>query len=150
MQKTSFTLLAFFGFISLSAHAADDLGGQFASQFNVARTLAAQYEQEAKKLDKHATLSAEAGRVFYTKKVVVDGKDLSCSVCHTDDPTKVGQHNETKKAIDPMAISANPDRFSDVKKVEKNFSKHCKDLYKKDCSALDKGNFLTYLLSAKK
>lgn len=149
MQKLSYALIALFSSISLSAQAADDLGGQFASQFNVARTLAAQYEQEAKKLNKKATLSAEAGKAFYTKKVVVDGKDLSCSACHTDDPTKVGQHNETKKAIDPMAISANPDRFSDTKKVEKNFSKHCQELYKKDCSAQDKGDFLTYLLSVK-
>ncbi|EKD98694.1 MAG: hypothetical protein ACD_23C00307G0001 [uncultured bacterium] len=149
MQKISYTLLALFGFISLSAQAEDNLSGQFASQFNVAKTLAAQYEQEAKKVNKNATLSAEAGRAFYTKKVVVDGKDLSCSACHSDDPTKVGQHNETKKAIDPMAISVIPERFSDVKKVEKNFAKHCKDLYKKDCSAQDKGDFLTYLLSVK-
>jgi len=149
MKKISCTLLALSAFISLPAQAGNDLGGQFAAQFNVAKTLAAQYEQEAQKLNKHATLSADAGRAFYTKKVLVGGKDLSCSSCHTDDPTKVGQHAETKKAIDPMAISANPDRFSDVKKVEKAFSKHCKDLYKKDCSAQDKGDFLTYLLSVK-
>jgi len=149
MQKISYTLLALFSVVSLSAYAAGDLSTQFASQFNVAKTLATQYEQDAKKHDKDAALSAEAGRAFYTKKVVVDGKDLSCSACHTDDPTKAGKHVETKKAIDPMAISANPDRFSDVKKVEKNFAKHCKELYKKDCSALDKGNFLTYLLTVK-
>lgn len=149
MKKISCTLLALFGLISLSAQAGNDVADQFAAQFNVAKTLAAQYEQEAQKLNKNAKLSAEAGRAFYTKKIVADGKDVSCSSCHTDDPTKVGQHTETKKAIDPMAISANPDRFSDVKKAEKNFTKHCKDLYKKDCSAQDKGDFLTYLLTVK-
>ena len=149
MQKISYTLLALFGFISLSAQAADNISGQFASQFNVARSLAADYEQEAKKSGKHVTLSAEAGRAFYTKKVVVDGKEISCSACHTDNPAKEGKHNETGKPIKPVAISANPEAFSDVKKVEKNFAKHCRELYGKDCSARDKGNYLTYLLSVK-
>ncbi|MFA7299201.1 MAG: DUF1924 domain-containing protein [Sideroxydans sp.] len=149
MHKILYALIPLFGLVGLPAQAAGDVADQFASQFNVARTLAAQYEQEARKHNKHAKLSAEAGRAFYVKKVMVDGKDTSCSACHTDNPTKVGQHNETKKAIDPMAISANPDRFSDVKKVEKNFAKHCMDLYKKDCSAQDKGDLLTYLLTVK-
>jgi len=138
-------LLAF----SVNSNAANDVSGQFASQFNVARTLASQYEQEAMKHDKNAKLSAEAGRAFYTKKVLVGGKEMSCSACHTNDPTKEGKHVDTGKPIKPVAISANPDSFSDVKKVEKNFSTHCRDLYRKDCAALDKGNFLTYMLSVK-
>lgn len=148
MQKILFfTLLVFFGFISLSAQAGSDLADQFASQFNVARTLAASYGQEAKNRNPNSKLSSEAGRAFYIKKVAVGGKDLSCSSCHSDDPTKEGKHNETGKPIKPMAISANPDRFSDQGKIEKNFSKHCRDLYGHDCSAQDKGDYLTYLLS---
>jgi len=148
MQKIlSYTLLVFIGFISLSAQAGNDIADQFASQFNVARTLAALYGQEAKNRNPNSKLSSEAGRAFYTKKVAVGGKDLSCSTCHSDDPTKEGKHNETGKLIKPLAISANPDRFSDQGKVEKNFSKHCRDLYGHDCSAQDKGDYLTYLLS---
>lgn len=150
MKKLSYALLvASFGLISLPAQAAGDVADQFASQFNVAKTLAAQYEQEAKKHNKNATLSAEAGRAFYMKKVIVDGKDLSCSTCHTDDPTKEGKHKDTNKPTKPVAISANPEAFSDIKKTEKEFSKHCRELYKKDCSAQDKGDFLTYLMSVK-
>lgn len=147
MRKLFYVLLPILGLASFSAQASNDVKGQFASQFNVARTLANQYEQEARKHDKSAKLSAEAGRAFYTKKVVVGGKEMSCSACHTNDPTKEGKHVDTGKAIKPVAISANPESFSDVKKVEKNFSTHCRDLYGKDCAALDKGNFLTYMLS---
>lgn len=150
MKKLSCVLLvASFGLTSFPTQAADDVADQFASQFNVARTLVAQYEQEAKKLNKNATLSAEAGRAFYIKKVFVDGEDLSCSTCHTDDPTKEGKHKDTHNVTKPVAISANPEAFSDVKKTEKAFSKYCRELYKKDCSAQEKGDFLTYLLSVK-
>ncbi|MDD5323315.1 MAG: DUF1924 domain-containing protein [Methylococcales bacterium] len=147
MQIVCNVVLAFFGFISFSAQAGSDIANQFARQFNVARSLAAEYGQEAQKLNKNSKLSAEAGRAFYVKKVIVGGKELSCSACHTDNPAKEGKHNETGKPIKPLAVSANPDRFSDPKKVEKNFSDHCRDLYKKDCSAQDKGDYLTYLLS---
>lgn len=151
MQKIlSYTLLVFLSFFSFSALAEEDVALQFAKQFNVARTLVASYAQEAKNRDPNSKMSAEAGRAFYIKKVTVAGKDLSCSSCHTDDPTKEGKHNETGKPIKPMAISANPDRFSDQTKVEKNFMKHCKDLYGHDCSAQDKGDYLTYLLSVEK
>lgn len=151
MQKIlSYTLLVFFSFFSFSAQAADDLETQFARQFNVARALVASYAQEAKNRDPNSKISSEAGRAFYIKKVNVAGKDMSCSSCHTDDPTKEGKHTETGKPIKPMAISANPDRFSDQTKVEKNFMKHCKDLYGHDCSAQDKGDYLTYLLSVEK
>ena len=151
MLKTlSCTLLVVFSSFSFSAQATDDLAVQFAKQFNVARTLVSLYEQEAKKRDPNTKLSAEAGRAFYIKKVNVAGKDLSCSSCHTDDPTKEGKHNETGNSIKPLAISANPDRFSDQGKVERNFLKHCRDLYGHDCSAKDKGDYLTYLLSVEK
>lgn len=147
---SSAVAVALLAFSVNSNAAADDVGGQFASQFNVARTLADQYGQEAMKHDRNAKLSAEAGSAFYNKKVfVVGGKQMSCSSCHTNDPTKEGKHADTGKPIKPVAISANPDAFTDVKKIEKNFSKHCRDLYGKDCSPLDKGNFLTYMLSVK-
>ncbi len=147
MKEISYML--FFGFFSLSAQAGNDLADQFASQFNVARSLSIEYGQAAKSLNPKSTLSADAGRAFYIKKVVVGGKDISCSSCHTDNPVNTGKHIDTGKPIKPLAISANPAAFSDVKKVETNFAKHCRDLYQKDCSAQDKGDYLTYLLSVK-
>lgn len=134
MKKASYLLLALFGLISFSAQA----------DVATAEQAAKQYSLQAK-----STLSADEGKAFYTKKVVVDGKDLSCSACHTDNPAQHGKHNVTGKEIQPMSPAVNPKRFAEIQKSEKGFTKHCKDLYKKDCSAQDKGNFITYLLSVK-
>lgn len=140
MQKFSYMLLALLGFISFSAQA--DISG--------AEEAARNYAASAKKLNPKSTFTAEAGRAFFTKKVIDKfGKDVSCSTCHTDNPASEGKHKETGKPIKPLAPSANPDRFSDVNKTERNFSKHCKDLYKKNCSAQEKGDYITYLLTVK-
>jgi len=139
MQKSSVLLLALFGFISFSAQA----------DVVTAQQAANDYGAYAKILNPESTLSAEAGRAFYTKKVIVDGKDMSCSACHTDNPANVGKHIVTKKSIKPMAPAVNPKRFAIVNKSEKNFSKHCKDLYGKNCTPQEKGDFVTYLLTIK-
>ncbi len=139
MQKFSYMLLALFGLVSFSAQADVSFAHQIANNYGLL----------AKQQNPKSTLTAEAGRAFFVKKVVVAGKDLSCSACHTDNPANPGKHNETGNAIKPLAPSANPDRFSDRQKAEKNFTKHCNDLYGKDCSAQDKGDFITYLLTVK-
>ena len=139
MKKMSYTLLALFGLISFSAQA----------DVVTAEQAAKDYGRYAKALNPKSTLSAEAGRAFYTKKVMTGSKDVSCAACHGDNPAQPGKHNETGNAIKPMAPSANPQRFSSVNKAAQGFTKHCKDLYGKDCSAQDKGDFVTYLLTVK-
>lgn len=48
-----------------------------------------------------------------------------------------------------MSPAVNPNRFSSVNKSAAAFTKHCTDLYGKDCSPQDKGDFITYLLTVK-
>ncbi|MDD2721041.1 MAG: DUF1924 domain-containing protein [Gallionella sp.] len=139
MNKLSAVLIALLASVSLSAHADVITAQQAANDYGVF----------AKRLNPNSTLSADAGRAFYTKKVVVNGKDVSCSSCHTDNPANTGKHNVTGNPIKPMAPSVNPQRFSDINKSEKNFTNHCKDLYGKNCSPQDKGDFVTYLLTTK-
>ncbi len=134
MKKASFLLLALFGLVSFSAQA----------DVATAEQAATQYSLFAK-----STLSADEGKEFYTKKQMVKGKELACATCHTDNPVNMGKHNETGKAIQPMAPSANPKRFANVQESAKGFTKHCKQVYGKDCSAKDKGNFITYMLTFK-
>lgn len=93
--------------------------------------------------------SAETGRELYLKRRTWQDNDVSCSGCHTDDPTKEGKHVSTKKVIKPLAPSANPERFTDIQKVERNFKQHCMDLYERDCLAYEKGNFVSYMMSVK-
>jgi hypothetical protein len=138
MKKVSCVLFALFGLVSYSVQA-ESFAEQFAHEYGV----------HAKQLNPKSTLSAEAGRAFFVKKVEVAGKDVSCSACHTDNPANVGKHNETGKAIKPLAPSANPDRFADRNKAEKGFAKHCHDLYGKDCTPQEKGDFITYLITVK-
>jgi mono/diheme cytochrome c family protein len=94
--------------------------------------------------------SAESGRQFFLKTRNRDGgEEPACAACHTDDPRQPGKHVASKKPIAPLAPAANPDRFTNPAKVERNFAKHCEELYNRDCDAAEKGNFLTYLLSVK-
>lgn len=143
MKKISIVLVALFGLASLPAFAAD------AGNIKSAKQLASDLTIYAKKLDKNAVVSAEAGQQFYTKKVDVKGKDLSCAACHTDNPAKPGKHNESGKEIPPMSPNVNADRFKDVQKSAKGFSKHCRDLYGKDCAPADKASFIEYVLTSK-
>lgn len=87
--------------------------------------------------------SVEAGRRLYTTRV----GELMCASCHTDSPMLQGQQVKTDKVILPMAPSANPKRLTDAAKVEESFKRDCNDVFKRDCSAQEKGNFMAYLLS---
>jgi hypothetical protein len=87
---------------------------------------------------------ASRGGQFFKSR---HGGDWSCSTCHTDNPTAAGKHAVTEKAIEPLAPSANPARFTNAAKVEKWFKRNCKDVVKRECAALEKGDVLAYLLS---
>lgn len=77
------------------------------------------------------------------------GNDWSCASCHTENPANAGKHAKTDKPIDPMATSANAERFTDPKKVEKWFKRNCGDVLDRTCTSLEKGDVLTYLMAVK-
>jgi hypothetical protein len=70
----------------------------------------------------------------------------SCSTCHTSDPRNVG-HTRVGKPIQPMAVSRNPNRFTDAAKVEKWFRRNCKSVLGRECTPTEKGNYITYMMS---
>jgi hypothetical protein len=76
-----------------------------------------------------------------------DHEILSCGTCHGSDLSTSGKHRTTNKIIEPMAPSANPERFTDVKKIEKWFKRNCNDTWGRECTAQEKGDILKYLLS---
>lgn len=90
-----------------------------------------------------AGFSAERGRSLYFTQPA----DWSCSTCHTNDPRGDGRHAVTSKSIKPLSPLANPARFSDVVKVEKWFKRNCKDVLKRECTAVEKGDLLTFLIA---
>jgi hypothetical protein len=94
-----------------------------------------------------AGFSAQRGEVFFNN---THGQDWSCSSCHTKDPRAVGKHAKTDKPIQPLAPAANAERFTSPAKVAKWFKRNCNDVVGRACTAQEKGDVLTYLISLKK
>jgi cytochrome c peroxidase len=139
MNKLAYTLLVALGVACLPAMA--DVAS--------AQKLADKYAAFAKNIDPAFKPSADAGKAFFNRKLLVRGKQVSCSSCHTDNPAATGKHITTGKPIKPLAPSVNAARFSDLDKVEVNFGKHCLDILGKDCTAQEKTDYITYLLTVK-
>jgi hypothetical protein len=87
--------------------------------------------------------SAARGEKFFKVK---HGSEWSCASCHTDNPAVTGKHAKTEKPIDPLAPSANAERFTNMKKVEKWFKRNCNDVLDRVCTPQEKGDVLAYLL----
>lgn len=93
-----------------------------------------------------STASAERGKAFFTSR---HGSDLSCASCHGTPPTAQGKHASTGKLIEPLAPAINPARFTDTAKVNKWFTRNCKDVLSRECSGAEKADVLAYLTSLK-
>jgi cytochrome c peroxidase len=93
--------------------------------------------------------SAERGEKFFrTERVNSKGDKVSCMTCHTDNAKKSGM-TRANKVIEPLAPSANPERFTDRAKIEKWFKRNCNDVYDRVCTTLEKGDFMKYMMSIK-
>ena len=104
------------------------------------------FEAEARQDKAFNGFSAERGRAFFQQ---THGNDWSCASCHTKNPAAAGKHARTNKAIKPLAPSANPKRFTSTRKVNKWFRRNCTDVVGRTCTAQEKGDILTYLMSVK-
>ena len=106
----------------------------------------ASMQQEAASSPGFGGFSAARGQKFFKQ---THASEWSCASCHTDNPTSQGKHAKTGKAIELLAPSANAERFTNPKKVEKWFKRNCNDVLDRVCTAQEKGDVLTYLLSVK-
>jgi mono/diheme cytochrome c family protein len=86
------------------------------------------------------------GQQFFTSK---HGGEWSCSTCHGTLPVQPGKHASTGKAIGALAPAANAERFTDAAKTEKWFRRNCKDVVGRECSAAEKADLLSWLLTVK-
>ena len=94
-----------------------------------------------------AGFDAERGGKNWNKEIKSeDGQMMSCTSCHGKDLGKEGRHHKTNKVIAPMAPSANKERLTDAKKIEKWFKRNCNDVLARECTAQEKGDFLKFLL----
>ena len=93
-----------------------------------------------------AGFSAERGKQLYFAEQQQDGKTMSCTSCHTRDPRQTGKTLAFRK-IEPLAQSAKPKRFVDTRKVEKWFRRNCNDVFARECTAQEKGDFITWIVT---
>lgn len=77
------------------------------------------------------------------------GREWSCSSCHGAVPTQAGKHASTGKSIGPLAPAFNPERFTDAAKTEKWFRRNCNDVVGRECTAAEKADVASWLLTLK-
>jgi hypothetical protein len=103
------------------------------------------YVTEASSQQAGFTASAKRGDAFFRQRFAINDKMPGCTSCHTDSPLNAGQHAVTGKAIKPLAVAANPDRFSDPAKVEKWFGRNCKEVVGRACTPGEKADFVAFV-----
>ncbi len=108
----------------------------------------AEFAAQAKADDAGFTgFDADRGKELYLANFTTGKPETpSCTSCHSTSATNAGE-TRAGKPIDPMAVSKTPDRFSDPKKVAKWFRRNCKSVLGRECTALEKGDFTTYMIS---
>jgi hypothetical protein len=101
-------------------------------------------------LKSYETQSSKAsptrGEQFFNAK---HGKEWSCASCHENPPNHDTKHIVTGKVIKPLAPSANPIRFTDEAKAEKWFKRNCNDVLGRDCTAQEKADVFSWLMTVK-
>ena len=103
---------------------------------------AAQARQQAPTFD---GFSADRGQaLFYATPGGGKPETPSCTSCHGDDPKKAGL-TRAGKVIEPLAASVTANRYTDPAKVEKWFRRNCNSVLGRPCTALEKGDFLTFM-----
>ena len=70
----------------------------------------------------------------------------SCTTCHGDNPRGAGR-TSAGKAIEALAVSVTPTRYTDSAKVEKWFKRNCTEVLGRECTPLEKGDWLSYMIS---
>jgi len=105
------------------------------------------YLAEAQTADpSFAGFSAARGEMLFRSSPNGGKPDTpSCTTCHTNAPQNMGR-TRAGKEIEPIAVSATPRRFTDPAEVEKWFGRNCNSVLGRECSAVEKGDFITFMM----
>ena len=74
-----------------------------------------------------------------------DSQARSCATCHSENLASVGKHAKTRKPIEPLAPSVNPERLTDAKTINKWLLRNCKWTMGRECSMEEKGHLLKFI-----
>lgn len=136
--KLSLTV-SFFAIIASSLASAADFNPDVTA-------LVTSYADAARKADpKFQGFSGATGQEFFFKeRTNPKGQKDACTTCHTTNLKGQGK-TSAGKPIDPLAPSVNPKRLTDVKEIEKWFTRNCKQVLGRECTAQEKGDVLAFL-----
>ncbi len=96
---------------------------------------------------KSSAFSAKRGKdVYFASPGTGKPETPSCTTCHTNAPQGRGR-TRAGKPIEPLALSKTPDRYTDLAKVEKWFRRNCNSVLGRQCTAREKGDFLTFMIA---
>jgi hypothetical protein len=90
--------------------------------------------------------SPARGQQFFTS---AHGGEWSCASCHGAAPTASGKHARTGRVIAPLAPGFNGERFTDAAFSEKWFRRNCNDVVGRECTAGEKADVLSWLVTLK-
>ena len=136
MRTILFTCLltALTGSTIAAAAPRDDILGQYATAAKAASPA-------------FSGFSAKRGETLHLSNFTGGKPDTpSCTTCHGDSPRSVGR-TPAGKSIEPVAVSVSPARYTDPAKVEKWFRRNCTEVLGRECTPLEKGDWLTYVIS---
>lgn len=111
-------------------------------------SILAAFEAQAKAENSaFAGFTAGAGEALFTAKHTGGKPDTpSCTSCHGTTPLASGE-TRAGKVIEPMAASKTPARYTDTEKVDKWFFRNCRSVLGRECTAQEKGDYLTFMIS---
>lgn len=92
--------------------------------------------------------SPERGRRLFNTKGA-GPLEMACADCHGAVPTGTGRHAISEKKIAPLAPAFNPQRFTNAARVEGWFRDNCKDVIGRECTAGEKADLMSWLISLK-
>lgn len=109
-------------------------------------SIAAGYAAEAAQTAPGFTASAQRGQGFFTKAWGISRQMPDCTACHGKYLNSDGKHVVTGKRIAPLSPAANPERFTNAKKVEKWFKRNCTEVVGRECTAAEKADFVQFVI----
>lgn len=123
--------------------AATSLSVATASVAGPREDMLAQYAAAAKS----SGFSAARGQVLHAQNFNGGKPDTpACTACHGKDPRAAGR-TPAGKAIEALAVSVTPARYTNPAKVEKWFKRNCTEVLGRECTPQEKGDWLTYVIS---
>lgn len=92
-----------------------------------------------------AGFSATRGAALHRQAFTTGKPDTpTCATCHGSD-ARVAGRTPLGKVLEPMAVSVTPSRYSDPAKVEKWFKRNCMEVLGRECTASEKGDWLSFM-----